>query len=57
MLPAPASSSDRDTGDAAGDIFFTLYEAILPVYCPVRKEAILPVIVLCLTQLFPGESD
>ena len=26
--------ADRDTGDAAGDIFFTLYEAILPVYCP-----------------------
>jgi hypothetical protein len=24
--------ADRDTGDAAGDIFFTLYEAILPVY-------------------------
>ena len=26
--------ADRNTGDAAGDVFFTLYEAILPVYCP-----------------------
>jgi hypothetical protein len=26
--------ADRDTGDDAGDVFFSLYEAILPVYCP-----------------------
>lgn len=26
--------ADRNSGDAAGDVFFTLYEAILPVYCP-----------------------
>jgi hypothetical protein len=26
--------ADRDSGDAAGDIFFTLYEAMLPAYCP-----------------------
>ena len=25
--------ADRNTGDAAGDIFFTLYVAIAPVYC------------------------
>ena len=26
--------ADRDTGDDAGDVFFTMYEAILPIYCP-----------------------
>jgi hypothetical protein len=26
--------SDRDTGDDGGDVFFTMYEAILPIYCP-----------------------
>jgi hypothetical protein len=30
--------ADRDTGNAAGDVFFTIYEAMLPAYCPVNPH-------------------